>query len=654
MAVWKVRLKDVPEGLALPNGGEVCVSTHAFSLTGRVIDGLYEPFTILPSTAMQGPECRIWRLPPASRWDLVVDETGSFFSGPKADGRLLVLVVPSFVSLPASTAHAAAMLGAAAQLLPQVLGRAVGIWGVRGGSPDGGSSWLTCLLGALRGALGLLPAPNGAVAPVRVWIEERSEIMAGDRLRGLELALTESYFRADGLNVPAPSLEIRVVEKRRHPWVAWADVVAWCWKEADDRLGPAVRHGLLPEHDDPRRMLLAEVLEGGGRFSPAAFDGIARLPMDDDLGGQLRLGVMRRAENLGYRRQALDHLVDHASSGRLDPVLLEQQLGLLPPASGGAESPPVALSRYIGELARANRSGEVPDVTGPRMAAAMYAEEFPVLSCQVALRVAVSLVNGLDFDGADEVLRPWADDHPANLDLRGRAWSGLGQVAASRDDRAMAEACFTAAMTCFARLSDETLRVRNQAQTGAYIAQLAVEDLDRSEAEVARAMVEAFGAPLVEDPGQAMGRKDRLGEWQALAFARWAANRSDPRRNDRLMTLWEEGRVHGHYGHPWPLVHLYLGLAVWDLADPEEVVRVWRASRDHALGFGPALAWIGVAIDVARVVKVGGQAQVEVPIDRVLAKLPRARTRWEQAKVAMAGGAEALGVVQRVLPFTFR
>lgn len=591
----------------------------------------------------------VWKLTPAPRWVLVIDESGKHFGRHGIRNSCLVGVL-----FPAGTEHSecsdihlatdATSSETADRWWQELEQHPAGILGVHMVDvPDApGQRWVDGIAEIVRWVLRLLPVAGAA--KIEVWVEQRAEHKSGDSWRDLT-----RYLQAEvtALRPDAPEIfkSIRVVGKGQHPLLGYADLVAWTWGRSlrsrrPDRAARAVIRTHAQCFDSSR---LSDLRDHWDRAA------LERWPTAGDwqelvkgaLGSPLRGLFVKRVAEACVRdpalwRRYLDGVVAHLEGKAIDLGRLGTELEWLHAnrPDGHALGPSERLVWLTARQWRLNNSGAVDGHVEAELAPASAAlrDEVPRLACQADLVRAVHYTNRFEFVHASAVLEPWAQvSHRAcgGRQHWGRVQSSLGQHAAFRGDQDSALTCFQAALDAFSGLSDERLARAETRHTATYAA-IAATDSGLDRAQVHDWLKRALGVGLPPTLTE-------LSPYAEHAWLRFLVHRRD---GDAIHEEWIRHTLaqpeRDGDQHPWPMIWAYRGLL---RGEGEQAERLERAVKRIK---APVLAYQELVIR-----RLAGQ---KVQVDPVLrASLASAPWRWVDDDRLL--GVELL---RAALPFNFR
>jgi hypothetical protein len=700
-SIWKIRI-DEPEGTLIAarrhlttvgrSRVELRPAGGGPTLSGVVVDSGRPPslphIPVGPPAHDDPAALHPGELPPQARWVVVVDDTGSTWTGPSPEGRLVALVLGEGATLPQLPRffHATQDPQTAAKALEHLARGPAGVLGLRAAMvPDLGTEerWRIALIALLERVILLLPTAQRATPrgladdrttaehpQVDVIVEQHAGVGAGDHTGALVEAVLLGVRRARGGAHPGVRLRINVVSKGQHPATALADALAWAWSGVSTTDLDVVRayreRGLLPTtHAHDAVVDAVPAVLGGSEFDPQLWRRLCRWAADAPTPGlahALRARFEARvAATPGWLDAAVDANQALLYSRRFDATDLRldaESLGRMGRPRGA--EPEVTLGVAAATLADQNRRGQL---LSPQQADALRAEahglldELPAAAAEVCLRLAVAHTNALDWDAAEAALPP--DTAPLPLLWRGRVASARGQVAANRGNAQEAEQQFDAAQAFFTRLRSSGASAEAR-QTAAYrlanrwalpptspaTERLAI----GARADLARAALTVVFASA--EPTAA---------WTQLDLLRWMAARPAQTAAEREALFDAADTWHTAPGHPWPLIGLYR-VVVLRAADavPDSLVE----TLDHCValatapGAGPAVQLIAHAAEVHRLALLGVRDSDRLDALRATlrVRLPRASAQLAAGEARLAAGQVWTGGewLAELLPFSFR
>jgi len=279
------------------------------------------------------------------------------------------------------------------------------------------------------------------------------------------------------------------------------------------------------------------------------------------------------------------------------------------------------------------------------------------LACQLDLVRAVHHTNRFEFIEATQALSRWVErPERANLALRGRVHSSLGQHHAFRGEHEAAVRELRLALDQFDRLArvDRVQAERERLQTATYLALASLDHpaLDgRSKAQAAEAVLGPLDAERVR---RLAGEADDASKYRHHLLVRYLVQCGPPELREAYVgakATWAEIE-----GFPWPLVNVWRAAMMWDAGD---VVGAYDAltsalEATEAMDAAPALRFIGFAIREAARAWAPSARDNDGPLDTWRATLPSAAAHFEAQRATLAPNATFSQRVLTLLPFNFR
>ncbi|MFA6809777.1 MAG: hypothetical protein WCR47_01820, partial [Desulfoplanes sp.] len=450
-------------------------------------------------------------LAPAREWTLLLDETGSDFTGHASgqEGKFVGLLVntqhPGLTPLPRAW-HAVECDDPKEidQVFQQVLDAPCGIIGLPlGALPEtSGERWLDGMLAVIDWVLRLLPLKGQT--KIRVAIEGRppfppkiqADVAARDALSRLGRVWPE---RAKLLD-----LGIETIGKDGHPCNGYVDVLAYTWgssmASSRERLKRSQLKGTCFLSFDARAMAsFWDTWDRPGGISPAEWtqlvtsaDACHRESIAYSLLFDLAVVCIRDSSRL---QPFMDETRRHLASNAINLTRLGRQIEWLQAVVQNSASfpPAMRLIWLTTTLAQANHLGNIEEALLSEMQdlGTRLREEDAPLVCYAHLHLAVHATNRFDFRMAEQMLEPWATTDPAVPGLRywGQIQSSLGQVAAFNGDNHGALLFFGKALDAFGRLSDPMEADQESSQTLCYKLIVSMDDDRLADADVREVMI---------------------------------------------------------------------------------------------------------------------------------------------------------------------
>ncbi len=524
---------------------------------------------------------RIDQLKPQKRWTLLIDETGDRFNRPKdssgRQGRFVGLLLPEKHGLPElSNFHAThASAHQLVNKLQMILDSPVGIMGITVDEvPETkADTWQVGVLELIEWVLRLLPASDKGIS-LDVFVEERGGIKRGedwesavaDLLRGLE------NYRPDLKDLL--KMNIKVIGKKEHPYLAYADLLAYIWgspaKENKKRFEEMGLSEICFLHN--KTQLLKRAWEQTEKRIPLRkndWNTLLLLAEKTPPESLPRLLLEKMSQLLiypNYREVYLNYIEEHLNSKKVSLPYLGLQLEWLSSNFLDLEDellPKKRLSWKSAYLALKNHKGYPVD---PKLDEEIVTlgkelyEEDASLVCLADLRRAVTYTNEFHFEKAKEIIEFWLKQPVAvaGLQFYARAKSSMGQYHAFKGDLATARSFFEEALEHFERLSDPDEREGEKKQTQTYLALSIIDDEQLSSEEVRTLLEKHLGWKDRITLAQKFGRTFSLeSRYLHHTFVRYLfAHGTEEEKSHYLASLPPNPSL-TEDSHPWPLIYLY-------------------------------------------------------------------------------------------------
>lgn len=613
---------------------------------------------------------RVDRLPRASSYDVVVDETGSQFdpdgSSSRHEGRLVGVVIPAGAALPHiggfhGTEATPEELDAAVQA---VLDAPVGVFGFsRSSIPQTNDDhWHVGVLELIEWVVRLLPVPETTTA-LNVFVEQRAFHSAESDWKPAITEMKRQFARRVRHLDGKFELTVRVVRKDGHAFLPYADAVAntWgsSWSSSRERLElSGLRGSCLIEGD---LQVLADAwddAEADGCLPSETWSSLLEQRPSNFIAAIILDHIAARLNDPRVADYYEGLLHAHLDSKSVHMDLLGLQVDWLEHHTSVASGPRGRLASTSARLARLNHTG-TPDHELDEQLAALgesLLDEDPALVCLTDLRRVVSATNAFEFERGWRILEPWLERHPAipGLQMWGRIQSTAGQLKAFMGQPQEARRYFLSALDSFGRLSDPTKASLESAHTRAYLAIAAMED-DSVDLDNARSELLAYlGVPSVRQASRTYANAtDPASKYKHHVLVRYLVHRGTDDEQRHYLELLRSPRATGS-GHPWELILFYRGWMLRNAGKSHPDVIVDAIRHTLASDAGPTLLLIGATLEQLA-------ARWETPLfndhDR-RALHARLKTMLPAAANRVAALADSdvddRTLLKQVLPFNFR
>ncbi|WP_139029315.1 hypothetical protein [Halomonas sp. GFAJ-1] len=633
-------------------------------------------------------------LSPASRWEILIDETGREFDSTAEPaslkevglGRVVAIVKAHDARLPPISPHFHGK-----DEPPEAVDRAlqhlidtpqVGIFGFSVKDPIAfGSYWMNHVSQLVRWVLYMLPVEENQPTRVDVSIEQRSGYTPDhNHLKALSQTLEGEFKALDQARFARLSLRLSIVGKT-HPQLAYADAVAYTWGSpsavSDDRLKKAKLLGpcLLHPYADNTLAHLYQALSYHDQLPPDQWYELCGAAERDGPYGLLERWLTRLGEKVkkerGHWHRLLNEVQQRLRYKDTSLVTLSAALAWLErfmPADTTL-SGELRLEFVSARLALANHHGHVDmDAlkTLLKLSQQLEDENAPAV-CQALLRAAVTTTNHFEFGVMAPMLNEWVNKPIA---VAGRLnhvklHSTLGQLAAFEHRLKDADAHFTKALAVLAPLSDAQQAAREHQQTRSYQVMARLDDTSRPALEP-RSELEALLLSITRRqdlPGVA--RRFAAGGSGSDVYLHHLLLRAclgyPDKLQDVIIAYREQSHAwQWHTGHPWGLIHAYRGWLLLLAATPDKVRAEQHFHAALAICFdsasGITLHWMGVVLNaLATSLLPAFQAKVSAPktLNQTLASAPhQARNKLAQLSPQAPHDAR-YALLAECLPFNF-
>lgn len=563
-------------------------------------------------------------LPPASAWQVCIDETGVLFDE-QADalnstdsklGRLVALVVPEGVSLPPLARGFHATSAPAHQVdeaLQRLLHAPIGIFGFTVQDPAVHTShWIGHVQQLVRWVLLQLPIEAGQPCRVDVRIEQNVGYQLRDSLRALAETLEGELRRLDPQRHAGLHLSLSFMDKQ-HPLNGYVDALAFTWgsqaAESRDRLKKSALVGrclLRPGDHALERLYMA--LSSTRPLAPADWYELCSAAASEPAGGLLghflaRLGE-RVHERPGIWQGYLDEVRQRQRIKDYHLDSLGHALAWLEHCSPAGLTLPAAqrLQLETARLAAENHRGLVNEqrILTCLQLAGQLRDEAPAEACEAILRLAVSTANNFEFDALRAAIEEWLAQPVAVPGLLNHAklHSTLGQLCAFSAQPGAAIEHFERALACFARLSDPAQAAREMAQTTSYRLIASMDAPDHDPQQLLDALCRHLGAQLGKHDATEISRSLAC-SGQGLRYPHHLWLRAlvtfpDAAGAARASYLQQQKQWQSGDDHPWPLIEAYRAWLLHDAGQARQAGERLQAAIDACADTdnGATLHWM--------------------------------------------------------------
>lgn len=628
----------------------------------------------------QGHPCALSQLAPATKWTLLIDETGNHFDPSVRElrqsdnrvGKMVALVLAQPCTLPklAPGFHATEQSNAQIELcLADLVRQRAGIFGFssqdQSANPQG---WLVQVDQMIRWLLLQLPINPDQTTAIEVLVEERGRkdnwtMRTETLLAELRQLNSERYANVQ--------LTIRFISKTGSPYNGYVDTVANCWGSKDQVKQKLLRHFSLLEHcliqpaDNRAYERLLLTLDGRRPLAPA--DWYQLLAHNAGAAEQPYTLLNQYLQKLGAHvqqqpqqwRNYLHQLQQQLASKQFSQAALEHGLLWLeqyrPPTD---QLPPLLqLQLSAAQLARNNHQGRCAPqavANAVQLASQLYEESAPQ-ACEIVLRAAVAATNQFDFTSLQPFVEQWLAKPSASVGLlnHGKLHSTLGQLLAFQGQTEPACQHFSRAIATFTRLSDSDQRAREIQQTRTY--QL-IAKLSQAHPDVTQLRDELAEQLPLDQPTllKKLANSGQPYRFQQHLLLRTLITFPDELASQRQLYLQQMEHWQMGEDHPWPLIYAYRAWLLHDSGDRQNA----RDNLQQAVELceqypNTTLQWIGCVLQVLAQrlgIAVVGDPPLADQCQQLHHSLPGAP---HQALQALRQGGDILAGLNHCLPFNF-
>ena len=433
-------------------------------------------------------------LPPAKKWSILIDETGSVFSSnaqnsKRSDrGRIVAIVVPNYCKLPElpATYHSVNMSFDTIQKVVDTITKSpCGVLGISLNALHSlsGELWYVGIETLLDTILRLLPINDKT--SVTVHVEQRS--LFTPEMSAYMATTCSSCMNRLSRTYPnlAKQIELSgdIIKKSDHPLIGYADTIAFCWGGSSvasllERSG-WVNSCLLDSNPEQ----LCKAIDSLQRQAPLDEqewdDLINRREADSPNSLAYALLTMQgqeaRLDEKLWNRY-LEHVQKHLYSKAINLFALGKQIAWLKkwiPAEAKF-SPRMRLLWLTTQLAQANHLGQTNMISAYQkefedLCTLIYPEDAP-LTCLTCLHVAVAYMNDFNFKTAYDVVKDWIAKDEAILGRQyfGQVLSTIGQLNAFIGNQEKAVEACCAAIEKFKKLTNADQMTDDINKTSSY------------------------------------------------------------------------------------------------------------------------------------------------------------------------------------------
>lgn len=628
----------------------------------------------------------ISQLEPSEKWTIVIDDTGKKFSEEVFNnnlketekGKLAAVLVPSYTKLPnlpkgyhSTENPSLEAIGAAAMAIRS---NPCGVLGISAESMHqfDGEYWYVTLEALINLIIRLLPLPeNGQKTQLDIFVENRPDFgpQNSSVLQRLCDVSRNRLFRTNPSRAEQISINANVVFKTGHPWIGYADAVAFCWggSSAKPILDKTKWKGTCLLDMNPEQLRYSiDSLQRSEPLTEQDWNDLINSPdayVSNSLASIL-LDIQGREaskdENLWNRY--LEYVQKHLYSKAINLYALGNQIAWLKkwiPAEA-TFSPRMRLLWLTTQLAQANHLGQTDMITQYQkefedLCTLIYPEDAP-LTCLTCLHVAVAYMNDFNFKKAYDVVKGWIDKDEAIIGRQyyGQVLSTIGQLNSFIGRQESAVKAFNAAIDKFEKLTSADQMAGDINQTSSYKV-IAMMDSNPVPDNLSTEMEKYLGRTLAEAADQFAVSDDPGEKYMHHVFLRFLVHVNSP----ELKPIIEKYLSHKAdwktaFGHPWELIDFYRALLQTDTAD-----RI--ACLEHA--YNQVAQTNDGALKVIACVILGGLYYYDSSRKEKLAELTQkvvemmpylGKDRVEALNRQLESPVEPLALAKAVLPFNFR
>ncbi len=628
----------------------------------------------------------ISQLEPSEKWTIVIDETGKRFSEDvfshnlkeTEKGKLVAVLVPSYTKLPdlpkgyhSTENPSLEAIGTAAMTIRS---KRCGVLGISAESMHkfDGEYWYVTLESLINLILRLLPLPeNGQKTQLDIFVENRPDFgpQNSSVLQRLCDVSLHRLFRTNPSRAEQISVNAKVVFKTGHPWIGYADAVAFCWggSSAKPILDSTMWKGTCLLGMNPEQLRYSiDSLQRSEPLTEQDWNELINSP-DAKTSNSLVSFLLDTQGREASKDEALwnrylEHVQKHLYSKAIKLDVLGKQIAWLKkwiPAESNF-SPRMRLLWLTTQLAQANHLGKTDMFTKYQkeftdLCDLIYPEDAP-LTCLTCLHVAVAYMNDFNFKTAYDAVDYWIDKDEAipGRQYYGQVLSTIGQLEAFDGNQKDAIECFNQAIDKFEKLTNADEMAGDINQTSSYKV-ITMMDSNPVPENMTTEMETYLGRTLEETADQFAISNDANGKYMHHVFLRYLVHVNTPDLKsiiDKYLSHKTEWKT--DFGHPWELITFYRALLQNDTA-------ARKAYLDQA--YKQVAQVNDGTLQVIACVILGGLYYYDSSRKEELAELTQkvidtmpylGEARVKALKNQLESPVEPLALAKAVLPFNFR
>lgn len=611
-------------------------------------------------------------LEPASKWSILIDDTGSIFKNIKGErkdgplGKLVALLIPNYEELPPLPIgwHATELryeTGNITSVLRNICMHQCGIVGISVENLPSmqGDLWSLCILRLAE--LIFLMLPVDEYTSLRFYIEEHSEFTPEMSSTFKQMCNSAKMYLAKFLPEKARKInfDVRLIKKEDDPRNGYVDAIAYTWgqpfpearKYLKKWIGPCLWEGHSSELIDFMLRMAYPGIEDWNKFL-ISFRKDAKNRYIERYLVEIKKGLKNDPKEW---TRYLDAVREHLESKNIDLALLDEQLLFL------KESRPVDLERNAErkltfmtcELAHENHHGFTIDpgfLTEFSPLCEELFEQNPSLVAWADLNLSIAYTNTLDFAGAERVMHPWEKQQ---ITVPGRQYHGqilstLGQIQAFQGNQKGAISYFDKALDELVKNTDPDKAELDKAQTLTYkvIASMDSEDIDRN--TLLTLLQDYLDLDLPRAAICFSQKKDD--PYSHHVFLRALATGLSP--ESEQIYLQNKGKWKTGNSHPWELIEFYRGIL---LTEPSEKLAHWRKGYDIAkTGHGILLVIAAMILGSILTIDDSVACEYTTLLRKLQKECPNLGERENILISQVVSHRSPLELAKLVLPFNFR
>ena len=621
-------------------------------------------------------------------WVLLIDESGSSFSGEKnrTQSCFVGVLMPTSSNEPPIELHATdegvrIKANAFNRLLNQKEASVIGLR-LKEIPKVHGEQWIDGVTELIGWVMRLLPYENQT--KLHVCIEQRQPHFEGTELSRLERMVLQSLVRVSPSRANDIRLRIRFIKKynthmirvgtldqeKTHPWLAFADIAAYLWNSNDDLFQSWVQKSNLPHQSfhyniAPYHRRILDRLLSGEQLSGELWTHLLvdRAKNRSSILKYIDEGWKEKAQKCSEQWELLlEHTVDHIYSKAVNMTVLSHQVRWLKSVNQEKTydlSLKEQLAFDIATLSYRNHCGEIISMDEIQAfqvkKRALYNEDVRLV-CDLDLHLAVQLTHYFGFAYAQKLMESWEKEpiHTIGINKKGRVLSTIGQQYAFTYNSTKAIEYFDAALDTFSQLCSPKEQQAEQRHTRSYkvCTMIDTPTISNEEIEHELLLLHPEHADMKSLCTQLASSNEDATKYTHHLMVRYFYFRSPP----ALITLylsfersWKSGKW-----HPWPWIDMYRGLLLHEQNSEKAKRFLNRAIHNTPKNGIEGLVRVVFLVLQRNSTSITLDANIQADIDSVRANIPNAKAAISVLEsVIQESNPDPRVWIAKVLPFNF-